>query len=134
MLNIIPFSKERLAPAGYDFASHSAIDLNPKDHKLVLSLESIELGAQILATIHLKSSFSREGLVGSFAIIDPGYRGKLTLSLYNAGTRVICIKEKEPIVQIVFHRTGEPSSQPYDGKYQDSHGIIHSKRNVQRSQ
>jgi dCTP deaminase len=131
MLNIIPFSKERLTSAGYDFASLSATDLRLGSHKLISTLESIELSAQILATIHLKSSFAREGVIGSFAIIDPGYKGKLTLSVYNAGTSVIHIKENEPIVQVVFHRTGEPSTQPYNGKYQNSQEIIYSKRNVQ---
>ncbi len=130
-LSIIPFCKERLTPAGYDFASFSAIDLNPRSHKLIATLESVELSVQILATIHLKSSFAREGVIGSFAVIDPGYKGKLTLSLYNTGTSVIHIKENEPIVQIVFHRTGEPSSQPYNGKYQNTQGISYSKRNVQ---
>jgi deoxycytidine triphosphate deaminase len=57
ILKIIPFSKERLNPAGYDFASDAVVHFAPKDHKLVLSSESIELSAQILATIHLKSSF-----------------------------------------------------------------------------
>jgi dCTP deaminase len=129
-LCISPFYKERLTPAGYDFASNSEVDLVPQDHKLISSLESIELGAQILAIIHLKSSLSREGLFGSFAIIDPGYRGKLTLSVYNAGNKVIHIEKNEPIVQVIFIRTGEPSRHPYVGKYQDSQGIAYSKRKV----
>jgi dCTP deaminase len=132
-LNITPFSKERLTPAGYDLASLLTIDLNAKDHKLISTLESVELGAQILATIHLKSSFTREGLIGSFAIIDPGYKGKLTLSLYNAGTSIIHIKENEPVVQIVFYKIGKPSTQPYSGKYQNSNGVVSSKRNMQTS-
>lgn len=133
-LSIIPFYKERLTPAGYDFASFSAIDLSPKSHELIATSESVELSGQILATIHLKSSFAREGVIGSFAVIDPGYKGKLTLSVYNAGSSVIHIKENEPIVQIVFHRTGEPSTQPYKGKYQNTQGIAYSKRNAQSVQ
>lgn len=128
LLHIIPFSNKNLAPSGYDFSSAISIDLDPKGHKLISTYESIELSNQILATIHLKSSLSREGLVGSFAIIDPGYRGQLTLSLFNASTTLVSIKEREPIVQIVFHKTGEPSSKPYSGKYQDSQGIVSSKR------
>lgn len=130
-LNIIPFHKERLTPAGYDFASFSAVDLSPKSHELIATSEAVELSNQILATIHLKSSFAREGVIGSFAVIDPGYKGKLTLSMYNAGTSVIHIKENEPIVQIVFYRTGEPSTKPYNGKYQNTQGIAFSRRNMQ---
>lgn len=130
MLSIVPFSKERLTPAGYDCASYSTIDLHPKDHKLILTSESIELSAQILATIHLKSSIAREGIMGSFAIIDPGFRGRLTLSLYNAGTTAVHIDKNEPIAHIVFHRTGEPSDHPYEGKYQNSYKIIQSRRRM----
>ena len=130
MLNIVPFSKESLNPAGYDFVSYSNIDLHPKDHRLILTSESIELSAQILATIHLKSSLAREGVIGSFAIIDPGFRGRLTLSLYNAGTTTVHIEKNEPIAHIVFHRTGEPSSRPYEGKYQNSYKIIQSRRHT----
>lgn len=133
-LNIIPFHKERLTPAGYDFASFSAVDLSPESHKLIATLETVELSNQILATIHLKSSFAREGVMGSFAVIDPGYKGKLTLSMYNVGTSVIHIKENEPIVQIVFYRTGEPSTQPYNGRYQNAQGIANSRRNTQSVQ
>jgi len=99
-LSIIPFSKERLTPAGYDFASDLKFDLAPKEQRLVLTSERIDLSASILATIHLKSSLAREGIIGSFAIIDPGFRGKLTLCLYNSGTKVVSIEENEPIVQI----------------------------------
>lgn len=130
MLSIVPFSKERLTPAGYDFASYSTIDLYPKVQKLILTSESIELSAHILATIHLRSSLAREGVIGSFAIIDPGFRGRLTLSLYNAGTTVVHIGKYEPIVQVTFHKTGEPSFHPYKGKYQNSHKIIPSRRSV----
>jgi dCTP deaminase len=128
MLRIAPFSKERLSPGGYDFGSDSVIDLSPKNHKLILTSESIELSAQILATIHLKSSLAREGVIGSFAIIDPGFKGRLTLLLYNAGTTTVHIEKNEPIVQIVFNRTGEPSDHPYTGKYQNSYKIIQSRR------
>lgn len=129
-LNIIPFFEKRLTPAGYDFASFSAMALGPKNHNLIATSESVELSGQILATIHLKSSFAREGVIGSFSVIDPGYKGRLTLSVYNAGSRVIHIKENEPIVQVVFHRTGEPSAQPYHGKYQDAQGVAYSKRDT----
>ena len=131
ILRIVPFSNEKLAPAGYDFGSYSTIDLHPKDHKLILTSEFVELSAQILATIHLKSSLAREGVTGSFAIVDPGYRGRLTLSLYNAGKTVVHIEKNEPIVQIVFHRTGEPSNHPYRGKYQNSYKITQSRRRAQ---
>jgi dCTP deaminase len=125
---IEPFSRDRLTPAGYDFSSGATFDLNPKQQKLVATAEYIELPADIVGTIHLKSSLCREAVIGSFAVIDPGFRGNLTLSLFNSGEKLIRIDKNEPLVQVIFHRTGEPSLNPYRGKYQDSSGLVKSKR------
>jgi len=128
--NIIiePFLKDRLTSAGYDFASGIAFDLHPKQQKLVATAEHIGLPANVSGTIHLKSSLCREGLIGSFAVIDPGFRGKLTLSLFNSSESTVHIEKNEPFVQVVFHKTGKPSTNPYQGKYQDSAGLVKSKR------
>ena len=131
IIGIAPFSKKRLTPAGYDLASFSKIDINPRDHKLIATLESIKLNPQILGTIYLKSSFAREGVIGSFAAIDPGFRGQLTLFLFNSGTRIVHINKNEPVVQVVFHVTSKPSDKPYIGRYQNSHNIVKSRRRIQ---
>ena len=77
---------------------------------------------------HIRSSLAREGIIGSFAVVDPGFRGQLTLNLHNAGEKGITIKEGEPIVQIVFHKLGSPARKGYNGLYQNSRGIVPSKR------
>jgi len=127
-LKINPFSVENLNPAGYDFCSSSEFVVNPKEWKLISTLETVELSSSLIATIHLKSSFVREGIVGSFAIIDPGFRGQLTLSIFNAGSNIIKINKNESIVQVVFHLMETKSAILYHGKYQDSSGITESKR------
>lgn len=127
-LKINPFSVEKLNPAGYDFSSSSRFLLNPKEWKLISTLETVELSSSLIATIHLKSSLAREGIMGSFAIIDPGFRGQLTLSIYNAGNNIVKIDRNEPIVQVVFHFMETQSDIPYHGNYQDSLGVVESKR------
>jgi dCTP deaminase len=125
---IEPFSKERLTPAGYDFSSGIACDLHPKQQTLIVTAEHLEVPTDVLGTIYLKSSLCREALIGGFAVIDPGFRGKLTLSLVNTGESTVHIDKNEPLIQVVFHKTGEPSSNPYNGRYQDSLGLVESKR------
>ena len=130
---IEPFSKHRLTPAGYDFSSGVACDLHPKQQKLIVTAEHLEMPADVLGTIYLKSSLCREALIGGFAVIDPGFRGKLTLSLFNSGESTVHIGKNEPLIQVVFHKTGEPSSNPYNGRYQDSLGLVKSKRKTSKS-
>ena len=92
-------------------------------------METVELGLGVVAFMHIRSSLAREGIVGSFAVVDPGFRGQLTLNLYNAGDKEVTFQEGERIVQIVFHSLGNKVEKGYSGSYQDSKGVVSSKRN-----
>ena len=91
-------------------------------------METVELGLKVTAFLHIRSSLAREGIIGSFAIVDPGFRGQLTLNLHNVGEKEITIQKGEPIVQIVFHKLGSTAKRGYRGLYQNSKGIVPSKR------
>ena len=120
-----------LNPAGYDLRCSKNVALKPKQYELVATLETVEIGLNITAYLHIRSSLAREGVIGSFAVVDPGFRGQLTLNLHNVGEKEVTIKEGERIVQIVFHRLGSTAKKGYSGSYQNSKGIVSSKRNKQ---
>ena len=127
-IKISPFETSCLNPAGYDLRSSSEVALKPKRYELTATLETVELGLKVTGSLHIRSSLAREGVFGSFAVVDQGFRGQLTLNLHNAGETEITIKEGEPIVQIVFHKLGSPPKKGYSGLYQNSIGIVPSKR------
>lgn len=127
-INIAPFEPSCLNPAGYDLRSASELTIKPKQYQLVATLETVELGLKVTASLHIRSSLAREGIIGSFAAVDPGFRGQLTLNLHNDGERMIRLKRGEPIVQIIFHGLGKAATKGYSGAYQDSKGIVKSKR------
>ncbi len=120
-----------LNPAGYDLRCSEDVVLKPKDYVLLATLEKVELGLNLVAFMHIRSSLAREGIVGSFAVIDPGFRGQLTLHLSNMDNKEIKFKKGERIVQIVFHHLSNTAKKGYNGSYQDSQGIVTSKRNKQ---
>jgi dCTP deaminase len=105
--------------------------VKPKQYELVATLETVELGLNIVATLHIRSSLAREGLIGSFAVVDPGFRGQLTLNIHNVSNKEVTLKEGERIVQIMFHQLGSIAKKGYNGSYQDSKGIVKSRRNKQ---
>ncbi len=127
-IEITPFKPACLNPAGYDLRSASRLTIKPKQYQLTATLERVELGLNVMASLHIRSSLAREGVIGSFAAVDPGFRGQLTLNLHNDGENAVVVGEGEPIVQIVFHQLGHRATQAYSGVYQDSKGIIRSKR------
>jgi dCTP deaminase len=128
-LKIEPFSDKSLSPAGYDLRNGSPIAIDRGKQGLLHTMERLEIGPAICGQIYIRSSFAREGLLGSFAFIDPGFKGQLTLAFTNMGEPTVKIAAGERIAQVVFNKMARPSSKPYSGKYQDSIGTVSSKRN-----
>ena len=118
----------RLNPAGIDLRVYANIVLGPRDQKLAATFERVELSENLVGILHIRSSLAREGLVASLALVDPGFKGQLTISLYNAGDRPVRIKKGERFIQMSLLRLGTPATQLYNGKYQDSRGVVRSRR------
>jgi len=140
---IEPFSKESLQPAGYDlrvgkeaYVGGKLIDVEkegkvivpPGKHALILTLERVKLPDDVMGDMKIRSSLAREGLLGSFAWVDPGWDGNLTLMVFNASDEPVVLEYGERFVQIAFIRLEGPARNPYRGNYQGSRRIALSKR------
>lgn len=128
------FSNE-LEPASYDLrvgnkgiTSEGIVDIEKREYLkiprgvslVIYPMEKIQLGTKIAATFGLRSKFARKGLILlSGPQIDPGFRGILTLTLFNAGTSEIIVRYNEKIATVVFHLLRTPSSRKYQGPYQE---------------
>jgi dCTP deaminase len=126
-LVLSPFEPNCLNGAGYDMRVGVEIMLAPRGHELVATLERVELPHDIAGTLHIRSSLARAGLVGSFALVDPGFRGQLTISLFNASNETVRLRAGEKFVQIVLHSLTTKTLRPYMGRYQDSQGIVRTR-------
>ena len=118
----------KLNPAGMDLRVSRSLVLKPGQQTLVATVERVELSEQFLGILHIRSSLTREGIVASLALVDPGFRGQLTVSLYNAGDRLVSLKKGERFIQLSLLRLGMPATQAYVGKYQNSRGVVKSRR------
>jgi dCTP deaminase len=118
----------KLNPAGIDLRLDRNLVLKPRRQTLVATVERVELSEHILGILHIRSSLAREGIVASLALVDPGFRGQLTVSLYNAGDRLVSLRKGERFIQLSLLRLGKPASQAYVGKYQNSQGVVKSRR------
>src|SRR6267378_3713618 len=126
-LRILP-SGFRLNPAGVDLRIDREIRLEPKQQLLVASIERVELSSRIVGFLHLRSSLAREGLFASLALVDPGFRGQLTVSLYNSGDSAVNLAKGERFIQLSLLRLGKPAINKYAGRYQNSSGVVASRR------
>ena len=123
----------RTNPAGVDLRIDRDITLQPKQQSLVASIETVELSENFVGFLHLRSSLSREGLFASLALVDPGFRGQLTVSLYNAGDSTVNLTKGERFIQLSIIRLGKPAIKKYSGRYQDSSGVVVSQRRKRSS-
>lgn len=115
-----------LGPAGYDVRMSldlgKVIVISPGERgcRLVSTMEHFIIPTNVQAKVHEKSSWIRNWLqVGHSTILEPGWRGFLTLELIYHGNKEIYIQMGDPIAQIVFEFLDAPTEQPYAGKYQD---------------
>jgi len=127
-LVLTPFDHSALNGAGYDLRLAMDTTIPAGRHKLVATMERVELPEDLTGTLHVRSSLARAGIIASLALVDPGFRGQLTISLYNAGTEPFVMSKGDRFVQMVFHSLSVKTQRPYRGKYQDSQGIVETPR------
>jgi len=118
----------RINPAGIDLRIDRDVRLRPKQHSLVASIERVELSDRLVGFLHLRSSLAREGLFASLALVDPGFRGQLTVTLYNSGDSPVNLTKGERFIQLSLLRLGKPAIKKYAGRYQNSTGVVASRR------
>lgn len=118
-----PYAEESQQPASYDLRASEPIMIRRNIMTLLASKEWVELPLDVAATLRCRSSYARRGIFISGGFVDPGFRGHLTLCLYNCGTEDVSVQEGDRLIQMVFHEVDTPTD-GYSGRYQDSHGVV----------
>lgn len=95
-----------------------AVRLMPQQFRLVHSIEHFNMTDDVLGKVADKSTLARKGLAVQNTIIEPGWKGYLTLEITNHGDEVIELYHDMPIAQIIFFNL-EKSVDGYKGKYQN---------------
>jgi dCTP deaminase len=108
-----------LSHAGYDVRIAETMWLMPGMFSLASTVEEFFMPDDLVGFVHDKSSWARRGLSLFNTVIEPGWRGFLTLELVNHSTDPIRLLSGSPIAQIIFMRMEESAEKPYAGKYQN---------------
>jgi dCTP deaminase len=107
-----------LSEAGYDIRISQDVTLHPfKRFSLASTFEYFDMPDNLVAVVHDKSTLARRGLSVFNTVIEPKWRGWLTLELVYHGCGVLRIPAGAGIAQVLFHQLIEPAE--YKGKYQD---------------
>ena len=144
---IIPFDEGRVSRGAYELSlSRSALTSGGKksaimsifarlkeddtleipagQFALLYSEECVNVPPKVLGFISIKAKVKWQGLINVSGFhVDPGFRGKLKFSVYNAGTRPIFLKYGQPLFSMWFANFEEDVEDPYEGDHKDQDGI-----------
>lgn len=154
-LEIYPLEKEQIQPASVDVrlgdtfsivedSSTGIITLEdeisyktiktdsyvllPGQFVLATTMEYFSLPSDLTAFVEGRSSLGRMGLfIQNAGWVDPGFKGEITLELFNANRCAIELKAGRRVGQLVFAKMDQEALNPYNGKYQGQRGATGSR-------
>lgn len=104
---------------------HCGITIQSEDQRvwkhgrfcIASAIEEFQMPEYLAGVVHDKSTWARRGLSVLNTVIEPGWKGFLTLELVYHGTERLHIPAGAGIAQVLFSRIETPAA--YAGKYQN---------------
>lgn len=123
-----PLTSHGLSEAGYDIRIKQDLviskvgvwiegEYKPGTFALASSMEEFQMPEYLVGVVHDKSTWARQKLSVFNTVIEPGWKGFLTLELVYHGQAELVIPAGTGIAQVLFHEVMDYAS--YDGKYQN---------------
>ena len=104
----------------------------PHSFILATTNEYLEIPKNLAGFVEGRSSIGRMGLfIQNASVVLPGFKGKLTLELYNANILPIRLQPKRKICQLVLFQMDQEAKQGYEGKYQGQNVVTPSKAHTE---
>jgi dCTP deaminase len=105
----------KIPAGGYVLRPHSFVTL--------ITMESLNLPSDVLARVLTKGQLFSVGLLPVNTYADPGFKGRLGITLYNASRRYLILRPQQAIAKIEFTVLPKPVSSPYSGQHGFATGI-----------
>ena len=103
---------------GYDVRLDQNVTLHPlRRFVLASTLERFDMPDDLCGFVMGKSTWARRGVNVQATLIEPGWRGHLTLEIHLQSNRLIRIPRGAGIAAVLFAQLAEAAT--YSGHYQD---------------
>lgn len=98
-----------------------AFTIPPGQFAFLLTEEKIEVPNDALALISIKAKIKWRGLINVSGFhVDPGFRGRLIFSVYNAGPVTVHLRQGQPMFLIWFANLDKPTALARNQPVQES--------------
>jgi len=104
-----------------------------KSHSFTLlsTKEFLELPSDIMGFCAIRSTIARSGLIAPPTIIDCGFKGTVTIEIFNASKKDIILYAGDRFLHVILEYTNSPCSKPYSGQYQGQNNVREPKRSIE---
>ncbi len=133
-IKIEPFEQGNIEPASYDCRLGNVLSAGVGRHEWseggefilesnswasIASEETFTLPKDVCATYGIRSSLARRGvIVFGGPQIDPGYTGRIFVSLYNPTLEPVILQRQQVILSVIFSEVSSADDKGYDGPFQ----------------
>ena len=97
------------------------VHIPPFQRVLLSTRDEVEVLPKTVGLIQLRNTWARLGLMSSPTYVDPGFKGTLTLSIFNASHNKILLRPTDKIWSFLI--TPNTNIPLYKGRYQNQKGI-----------
>lgn len=112
----------------YEKINSNSFIIPPHTFILASTKEHISLPKDISGFVEGRSSIGRMGLfIQNASVVGPGFKGQLTLELYNANILPIRLEAGQRVCQLILFQMDKTVKKGYSGKYQNQKGTKASK-------
>jgi dCTP deaminase len=99
------------------------IIIGPHEQVLLSTMEHLELPDDVMSMVELRSTWARHGLCMPPTIIDAGFKGTITLEVFNNAPYSIALKPGTRFAHMIFIKTSSHVTNVYSGLYSGQRGV-----------
>jgi dCTP deaminase len=107
----------------YELKGDEYVLLKPHQLAVIITLEELEIPADIVGRILMKGKLFSLGLQPVNTYADAGFKGRLGIVVHNSSPNYIRIDQGYQLAKIEFERLNKPVSRPYSGQHGFKTGI-----------
>jgi deoxycytidine triphosphate deaminase len=101
---ILKFEGDDVVHVPKELADGGSIDIPPGSTFLIVAEEIFRLPTNIFAKVTTVGQVFASGLAAENTFADPGYTGPLYITLTNVSSRILSLKQGDPLARVEFHK------------------------------
>jgi deoxycytidine triphosphate deaminase len=101
---VLRFEGDDVVHVPKDLADGGSIDIPPGSTFLIVAEELFRLPINIFAKVTTLGQVFASGLAAENTFADPGYTGPLYITMTNVSSRILSLKQGDPLARVEFHR------------------------------